>query len=176
LPAAASAVTTGFLRDLIVAGHLPPELSYLASDPSKLVRARKVAMGGAKDKDRENQKQIVGLGYDGRQGPSHPCHGGRLSWQEEDEDDHRGALICHEEPSGKYLGHFVPEPPGGPEPSALKGAQGLLTLLEQNSSTNSLMFGAGDSTNINTGWKGGTHALSLGARSRSSSPRQFWPR
>ena len=23
-------------------------------------------MGGAKDKDRENQKQIVGLGYDGR--------------------------------------------------------------------------------------------------------------
>ena len=51
------------------AGHLPPEMTYLASDPSKLVRARKVAMGGAKDKDRENQKQIVGLGYDGRQGP-----------------------------------------------------------------------------------------------------------
>ena len=25
-----------------------------------------MAMGGAKDKDRENQKQIVGLGYDGR--------------------------------------------------------------------------------------------------------------
>ena len=45
-------------------------MSYLASDPSKLVRARIVAMGGAKDKDRENQKQIVGLGYDGRR----DCH------------------------------------------------------------------------------------------------------
>ena len=59
-PAATSALTTAFLRDLIADGHLLPEISYLASDPSKLVRARKVAMG---DKDMKNQKKIVGLGH-----------------------------------------------------------------------------------------------------------------
>ena len=64
-----------------------------------------------------------------------------------------------EEPSGKYLAHFVPKPPVGRDKAALKVAQGLLSILEQNRSTNSLMFLAGDSTNMNIGWKGGTHAL-----------------
>ena len=34
-----------------------------------------------------------------------------------------------------------------------------MSILEQSRSTNSLMFLAGDSTNMSTGWKGGTHAL-----------------
>ena len=58
-------VTTGFLKDLIVAGHLAPEMSYLASDPSKLVRARKLAMGGAREMDMESQNRLLGFGMTG---------------------------------------------------------------------------------------------------------------
>ena len=118
-----------------------------------------MAMGGAKDKDRENQKQIVGLGYDGRRDRHtramvEDCHGKKKMRMITEEHE-----SVTEEPSGKYLGHFAPEPPVGREKPAMKVAQGLLNILEQNSSTNSLMFLAGDSTNMNTGWKGGTHAL-----------------
>ena len=158
-PAATSALTTAFLRDLIADGHLPPEMSYLASDPSKLVRARKVAMGDAKDKDMKNQKKIVGLGYDGRR----DHHTRAMVKDSSGKTKMRMITEEHEsvteEPSGKYLAHFVPEAPVGREKPALKVAHGLLSILEKNSSTNSLMFLAGDSTNMNTGWKGGTHAL-----------------
>ena len=63
-----------------------------------------------------------------------------------------------EEPSGRYLTHFVPEMPVHPEKPALKVAQGLFDILVQHDSTDSLQFLAGDSTNMNTGWRGGTHA------------------
>jgi hypothetical protein len=62
------------------------------------------------------------------------------------------------EPSGRYLTHFVPEPPIHPEKPAFKVAQALHETLIQYNSTESLMILSGDSTNQNTGWKGGTHA------------------
>ena len=37
-------VATAYLQDLIAAGFMTPEMSYLACDPSKLARARKAAM------------------------------------------------------------------------------------------------------------------------------------
>ena len=94
-------------------------------------------MGGAKDKDRENQKQIVGLGYDGRRDRHtramvEDCHGKKKMRMITEEHE-----SVTEEPSGKYLGHFAPEPPVGREKPAMKVAQGLLNILEQNSSTNS---------------------------------------
>ena len=62
------------------------------------------------------------------------------------------------EPSGRYLAHFVPEKPINREKPALKIAQALYELLQQYNSTDSLQILMGDSTNQNTGWKGGTHA------------------
>jgi hypothetical protein len=61
-------MATSFLKDLITAGHLPPEMSYLACDPSKMSRARKAVMGSSKQKDKEKYEteKIVGMGYDGR--------------------------------------------------------------------------------------------------------------
>ena len=44
------------------------------------------------------------------------------------------------------------------EKPALKVVQGLLAILEENDSTQSLQVLGGDSTNMNTGWRGGTHA------------------
>ena len=64
-----------------------------------------------------------------------------------------------EEPSGRYLWHFVPEEPVHPEKPALKVAQALYDLLETHDSLDSLLVLQGDSTNMNTGWRGGTHAL-----------------
>ena len=60
-----------------------------------------------------------------------------------------------EEPSGCYLTHFAPEAPSSSERPALKVAQGLFNILEQHNSTESLQFLSGDSTAMNTGWKGG---------------------
>ena len=54
-----------------------------------------------------------------------------------------------EEPVGKYLTHFVSEDPIYPEKPA----------LEKFDSLQSLQILQGDSTNSNTGWRGGTHAL-----------------
>ena len=67
-PAATAAIASSFLRDLIEAGHLFPEMTYLTCDPSKIVRARKSSMEDSKEKDREKYRveKIVGLGYDGR--------------------------------------------------------------------------------------------------------------
>ena len=61
-------VATAYLQDLIAAGFMAPEMSYLACDPSKLARARKAAMESSreKDKDEYETKKIVGMGYDGR--------------------------------------------------------------------------------------------------------------
>ena len=43
-PAAAAAVATGFLKDLIAAGHLPDKMEFLAMDPNKLRRAGQTVM------------------------------------------------------------------------------------------------------------------------------------
>ena len=159
--AATGAIATAFLQDLIAAGHLNPEMSYLACDPNKIARARQAAM--KESQVRDNQKyesgEIIGMGYDGRR------------------DKHTRAMVADstgkmkmrivteeheavtEEPSGRYLTHFVPEIPVSSEKPALKVAQGLLDILEQHNSTQSSQFLGGDSTAMNTGWKGGSHAL-----------------
>ena len=59
--AAAAAVATGFLQDLIDSGHLSPDLTYLACDPGKLRRARQAAMNQAKEKDKP---RVEGRQYD----------------------------------------------------------------------------------------------------------------
>ena len=41
----------------------------------------------------------------------------------------------------------------------MKVVEGLFNILEQHNSIDSIQFLAGDLTNMNTGWKGGTYAL-----------------
>ena len=66
--AAAAAVATGFLKDLIADGHIPANKAYLAIDPSKVQRARENVMTGLQLKEERKAKEedIVGIGYDGR--------------------------------------------------------------------------------------------------------------
>ena len=67
-PTAAAAISSSYLKDLIAAGHLPAEFSYLAVDPSKMVRARKAAMKDAvvTDEAKHEGEKIVGMSYNGR--------------------------------------------------------------------------------------------------------------
>ena len=67
-PAAAAALASGFLQDLITGGHLSSDMAYLACDPNKLRRARQRVMVSARSIDQGNHQgtKIVGLGYAGR--------------------------------------------------------------------------------------------------------------
>ena len=133
-------------------------MAYLAVDPSKVVRARKKVITSAKEKDRAKQEKIVGMSYDGRRDRNTramvPDPSGKPKMRTIVEE-HESVT---EEPSGQYLGHFTPEPASSSERPALKVAQGLLAILEEYDSTNSLQVLGGDSTAMNTGWRGGSHA------------------
>ncbi|KAG0722390.1 hypothetical protein GWK47_006057 [Chionoecetes opilio] len=101
--------------------------------------------------------KIVGLGYDGRKDKTRamvPDSYGKLHPRLIREEH----VSVTEEPSGRYLWHFVPEDPVPPEKPAFKVAQALYDLLVTYDSTDSLIVLQGDSTRANTGWKGGTHA------------------
>ena len=158
-PAAAAAIATGFLQDLIANGHLPLDLSYLACDPSKLVRARKAAMVQSKavDKERLEEEKITAVYFDGRRdltralvpdvhGKLHP----RII-----KEEHIAVTV---EPSGKYLTHFTPPSAVHPEKPAFKEAESLFEVLHSLGATESCQVIGGDSTNSNTGWRGGALA------------------
>ncbi|KAG0724306.1 hypothetical protein GWK47_040839 [Chionoecetes opilio] len=158
-PTAAASLASGFLQDLIADGHLSPDMSYLVCNPNKLRRARQDAMVSARDLDQGTHQgtKIVGLGYDGRKDKTRamvPDSYGKL-YPRLIREEHASVT---EEPSGRYLWHFVPEDPVPPEKTAFKVAQALYDLLVTYDSTDSLIVLQGDSTRANTGWKGGTHA------------------
>ena len=105
-------------------------MSYLVCDPNKLRRARQDAMASARDLDQGKHQgtRAVGLGYDGRKDKTRAmvpdCYGKlhpRLIREEH--------VSVTEEPSGRYLWHFVPEDPVPPEKPAFKMAQALYDLL-----------------------------------------------
>ena len=123
-PAAAAAVASGFLKDLIAAGHLTEKMDYLALDPNKLRRARQSVMTKAQEKEevRANVEKIESIYFDGRKDKTRAMIA-----------DSRGRLhprIIKEEhvsvtwePHGRYLSHFTPEPAVHPDKPAKKVAE-----------------------------------------------------
>ena len=61
-------MASGFLKDLIAAGHLSQEMSYLILDPCKLRRARQGVMTSAQEQDtiRATEETIRAISFDGR--------------------------------------------------------------------------------------------------------------
>ena len=158
-PAQTATITSEFVKDLINAGHLPPEKSYLACDPSKVTRARKATMSEARKEGtcKFKERKVTGIAYDGRKDNN------TRVLVEDATGKTKMRMKCEEhisitdEPSGEYLSHFVPEEPTFPEKPALKVSQGLYNVLEQHNSLDSVKFVKADSTNMNTGWKGGSN-------------------
>ena len=158
-PAAAAAIATGFLQDLIASKHLSSELAYLACDPSKLVRARRTAMAQSKEADQERmeEEEITAVYFDGRRDKTRalvPDIHGKLH-PRIIKEEHIAVTV---EPSGKYLTHFTPPPAVHPEKPALKEAEALYEVLQSLGATESCQVIGGDSTNSNTGWRNGSLA------------------
>ena len=156
-PAASAAIATGFLKDMIAAGHISQEMNYLACDPKKLMRARRVAMESSRecDKSRLKDSEVLGVYFDGRKdltrvivhdsnGNLHP----RLI-----KEEHISVTV---EPSGAYLGHVSPESPEYPDKPAQKVAEAVFDLLNEKGIADKCVVLGGDSTASNTGWKGGS--------------------
>ncbi|XP_065647557.1 uncharacterized protein LOC136077054 [Hydra vulgaris] len=163
-PAATAAIATSYLQDLIEAGFLTPEYSYLACDPSKLMRARKKVMVVAKNNDHFNLPKAdnIGIYFDGRKNSTRAMIN--------DSSGQLHSIIIKEqhitvtiEPGGRYLGHFTSNAHTHSDKPAKKIAEGVYNLLQQYNLTESCLVLGADSTSINTGWKGGaiTHLEKL---------------
>ena len=66
--AATAAIINGILSDLIKAGHISPELSYLCCDTNKVFSTKHKVLTGAtaEAEDRLGREEITGLFLDGR--------------------------------------------------------------------------------------------------------------
>ena len=157
-PAASAAVATGFLKDLIAAGHLGEDMAYLALDPSKLRRARQSVMTKAQEKEelRASEEPIESIYFDGRKDKTRalvPDSRGKLHPRIIKEEH----MSVTWEPYGRYLSHFTPEQAVHPDKPAKKVAEGLYDILVKHNATETCVNLGGDSYNGNTGWKGGTN-------------------
>ena len=151
--AAAAAVATGFLKDLIAAGHLHKDMQYLAMDRGKLRRARHQVMKGAqvKDEERQTKGELQGICFDGRKDETRVLQAdeiGRLHPRIVKEEH----ISVTWEPEGRYLGHFTPDPAIHPEKPAKMVAKGVYFMMERAGALELVDTLGGDSYNDNTGW------------------------
>ena len=155
--AAAAAIASGFLKDLIEEGYINKDKSYLALDANKVRRAREsVMMKSSRMEDsRAMEQNIQAVYFDGRKDNT------RVMLMDENgvlhprivKEEH---VSVSSEPDGKYLFHFTPEAATQGEKPAEMVAKGLSKGLEKLGATDTIQTIGGDSTNVNTGWKGGT--------------------
>lgn len=63
-----AAITSGFLLDLIEAGHLQPEMAYLAVNKEKVSRGKTAVMkmAGERGDTAATEDQITAIFFDGR--------------------------------------------------------------------------------------------------------------
>ena len=109
---ATAAIASGFLRDLIEAGHLPPSMSYLALDRSKVSRGKEAVTRVAKEKGDEDtdSKTITAVFFDGRKDKTKV-----LELNSETNRYHQKTIIENHisltlESDGQYQFYFTPEP------------------------------------------------------------------
>ena len=154
-PKATAIICSEFLKDLIAAGYLAKDMSYLACDRMKVERARKVVM----EENKGEKHKIVGLGYDGRKDKNTRAIITDLNGNTKLVKVTEEHVSLSVEPEGEYLSHFVPAEPMPGEKPALKQAQQIVNILAENDSLDSVKVLLGDSTAMNTGKKGGVHTL-----------------
>ena len=131
-PAAAGAVATDFLNDLMAAGHLSEQWDFLAMDTNKLHRARQSVLTWAKEKDevRATEEKIESIYFDGRKDKTRamvPDVRGQLHLK----INKKELVSVTWEPHGRYLTHFTPEPAVHPDKPAKKVAEVLYDVLDR---------------------------------------------
>lgn len=129
--AAAAAIATGLLQDLILYGVLPENYSHLACDPNKLLRTRRKVMDKAKKIDQENlakRDKISAVYFDGRRDNTVsmiPDARGQLH-RRILKENHTTVTV---EPEGRYLDHFTPLELFHPENQHKKKPRDCLNFL-----------------------------------------------
>ena len=154
----AAAVSSGFLHDLIKAGVVPPGNEHLAVDPKKLHRARETIMRelqASADKH-SGENDIICLMVDARIDRTKVRKYNEETnkyYNTEEKEEH----YTMTDETGKYLGHFTKETPdedSNMTPSESVAHQ-IFDWCVEYGVDETLNFIAGDSTNSNTGHKGG---------------------
>ena len=148
-----AAVATGFLKDLINAGILGPEYSYLAVDKSKVMRAKSTIISGAsEDGDRECMEgDIRGIFFDGRKDFTKHMVKDVITGSLHPRVIKENHVSVTSEPDGKYRYHFTPDNPTPLYKHAKEEAKRLYDWLVKVGLDKSLEVIIGDSTNSNTG-------------------------
>ena len=116
-----------------------------------------MAESKGKDKEKGEEEKVTGIYFDGRRDKTRaliPDSAGKMH-PRIIKEEHVAVTV---EPSGKYLAHFTPPPAVHPEKPAQKEAECLFELLQALDSTETCQVIGGDSTNSNTGWRGGSMA------------------
>ena len=154
----AAAITSGFLEDLIAAQLLPAESQYLALDQKKIHRAREEVMGQVQEEQgiEQEQNEVKTIMIDSRITKTKV-----RVYNEETKKFYtsieKADIYTMTDGDGKYLNHFIKEK--NPENSNMSSSQALaLQVFEwctKYGVDDTLKFIAGDSTNSNTGYKGG---------------------
>ena len=154
---ATAAICSGIFSDQIRGKVLSPDSEYLAVDKNKIARARDRIMKESQIKDEErNQEEIItGIFADGRKDKTKVLllDGTTGRYHQRTVKQENISVTC--EPDGRYLFHYTPEPATRRSKPARQAAVALHEWMMQHGVDKTVMVLGGDSTNSNTGWKGG---------------------
>ena len=149
-----AAIVTATLQDY---GIITEEDCSQVVDPSKIRRWKtKVMVEHQCSGEIENQEdKVMCLFFDGRRDSTKMMlfneETGKF-YQSKSMEEHYSITV---EPDGRYVDHFVPEPATKTTSHAKQIAIYIVKWLKEHSADDTILAIGGDSTNTNTGWKGG---------------------
>ena len=148
---AAAALVNATLQDY---GLLDKENNAQIVDRSKIRRWKDKIMQEVSEF--ECEKPVLGISFDGRIDKTRT-----LEWSDESNSFHQSIIkeehysMCAE-PGTRYIDHFVPENKTDEEETHAKQIAVYITSwIREHGYENDVIAAACDSTNVNTGWKGG---------------------
>lgn len=158
---ATAAIVSGFLKDMISAGHLEANKSYLAVDRSKVSNGKEEVIRTAteKEKYKNHETDIKGIFFDGRKDNTKILTYDHLTKRYNQRIYKENHIAVTSEPDGQYRFHFTPGPSDKNKNKPAKVmAQELHSWLVENGIDETVLVLGGDSTNEMTGWSGGAIA------------------
>ena len=153
---ATSAVCTATLAAAKDAGWISKAVNIQSVDRHKIDRAKSVIMKDAQKSSKEALQDVTCILFDGRKDDT------KVVTKGEDGRYHQRIVreehysMCSE-PDGQYITHFTIDSKerGRGQSAAQHLGQTMFDWLNDNNMCQNIVAVGGDSTNVNTGWKGG---------------------
>ena len=153
---ATSAICTATLAAVKDAGWISTDADIQSVDRHKIDRAKSALMKGAQKDSNEALKGVVCILFDGRKDDTKVISKGEDGRYHQRVIKEEHYSVCGE-PGGQYLTHLTvdsKERKSG-QSAAQQLAQAIYDWLDDNNMCKNIVAIGGDSTNVNTGWKGG---------------------